>query len=107
MSEFDYMKVLELVAQRFAIEGQMDFKSTSKPNFFEIGFTSKSGEVRAVQVFLAKYQMTVVFSLDYLSRREMDEWIVTFEYQLEQIFMTNIKLDVQQDDSNYRIKIEY
>lgn len=107
MATIDYMKVIDLISQLFNAE-KVDYSSShSKFDIFDIVLTLKNNIERKCRLYLDKSYLEIIFNKGYLSEKEFDKWISKFEFQLEQIFLRNIKIETHSESENYRIKITY
>jgi hypothetical protein len=109
MSKIDYRKVIELMAKSLKYEKKVETTNPEKEiNIFEVEFTSINDSIKICRITVNEYDLEIGFPKKYFTdHREYDKWINAFEYELEQSFFKNIKIDLGDDLMNHKIRVHF
>jgi hypothetical protein len=105
MTKIDYMKVVGVLGRTLKME-TVDMKfQDSTSNRLEVTMGGPSMPEKKFQLSIADFSLELAFPADYLQGRDLQKWISSFEYELEQAFVTNIELHVNSDASKHVIRV--
>ncbi len=109
MRNIDYMKVADLVSKTFGAdknlqsEGMHDkLDKIDKINFV---MTLPSGIDIPFRFFLYANSIDMVIEKKYFETVKFEKWLSSFEFELEQQMLKNIKVNVSRDHREYKIRI--
>ncbi len=106
MPEFDYRKVVSIIARTLNVESDISLvPSRENINLFDVSFADKSGEKVECRIRNDKFKLEVKIRKSYFNEKKFQRWIRDFEYELEQAFLSNIKVSVEHDSADYRITL--
>jgi len=104
----NYRKVIQIVAESFNASEDLTIDAAhDKVDIFDVSFTSVQGERKQFRILRKKYELDVVLKKEYFPGKEFDTWLSNFEYELEQTFLTNIEIDVDDNPVNYEITVKF
>jgi len=104
----NYRKVIQIVAESFDASEDLTIDAAhDKVDIFDVSFTSVQGERKQFRILRKKYELDVVLKKEYFPGKEFDTWLSNFEYELEQTFLTNIEIDVDDNPVNYEITVKF
>ncbi|MCP4131656.1 MAG: hypothetical protein GY754_11820 [bacterium] len=110
MSSVDYMKVLDIITRTFGADRDVDLKAShEKFDIFDIVmFCSDGRKVPFKMVLNKQFQLDIFFKkIHFESEKEYAKWLSRFEYELEQTFFVNIRIDQADDLQEYHIKVSF
>ncbi len=106
MANIDYMKVIDLITKMFSARGDIELKAShDKVDIFDFTLNLKDGTALQCRVYHDQHSLEVVFDKDHLTDSEYQKWLSKFEYELEQEFLRNIKIEADGDAYKHRTKI--
>ncbi len=105
MAKIDYMKVVGVLGRTLKME-TVDMKfQDSTSNRLEVTMGGPSMPEKKFQLSIADFSLELAFPAAYLQGRDLQKWISSFEYELEQAFVTNIDLHVNSDASKHVVRV--
>ncbi|HOD13931.1 MAG TPA: hypothetical protein PK307_05300 [Spirochaetota bacterium] len=105
MAKIDYMKVVGVLGRTLKLETvDMKFQDATSDRL-EITMGGPSIPEKKVLLSIADFSIELSFSADYLQGRDFQKWLSSFEYELEQAFVTNVDLHVNSDASKHVIRV--
>lgn len=105
MSKIDYMKFIGALGRTLRMETvDMKFQDSST-NRLEITMGGASMPEKKFQLSIADFSLELAFPAAYLQGRDLQKWISSFEYELEQAFMKNVDLHVNTDSSRHLVRV--
>ena len=107
MKSLDYMKVIDIVSKLFQADRKVDLKASheKKIDIFEIQAKCHDGRKLAYHIHLKPHEMDVIIPKKSFESKKFSKWISQFEYEMEQTFFRNVKIDVHEEAIDYRIVI--
>ena len=107
MPEFDYHKVVSIIARTLNVESDISLVPVKgNLNLFDVSFSDKNGQKVECRIINDKFKLEVKIRKSYFDEKKFQRWIRDFEYELEQAFLSNIKVSVDQDEAaDYRITL--
>ncbi len=107
MSNIDYMKVIDIIAKTFDVAKTYELNAHhDKVDIFDVTMEGKD-ITRNCRIYMRKYELQIEFNRDYYDMRGFNKWLGKFEYELEQEFLRNIKLDVDHDSAVYKVIVHF
>lgn len=104
MANIDHKKIFDAAAS--ALEASANVNIEAKDlNAFSAGITMENGSVIIFSAITGEYSMDLSLAKQSLNRREYTKFISRFEYNLEQKFYKNIRIEQQETSKDYKIKI--
>lgn len=104
----NYRKVIQIVAESFDASEDLTIDAAhDKVDIFDISFTSVRGDNKKFRILRRKYEVDVILKKDYFTGNSFDKWLSGFEYELEQTFLTNIEIDVDDNPVHYEITVKF
>jgi len=108
MAQFEYPKALELLAKKLKCGPALEYKSSGgKATTFAVVMDYPRGEARTCRVVLEQYSMRVAFPRTYIPAADFDRWLTDLEFDLEQLFLTDIKVAAERSDTDYQLTLRY
>jgi hypothetical protein len=105
MSKIDYMKVVAVLGRTLKLE-TVDMKfQDSTTDRLEITLGGKSIPEKKFLLSISDFSLELVFPAEYLQGRDLDKWLSSFEYELEQAFLRNVNLHINSDSSKHSIRV--
>jgi len=107
MSKIDYMKVIDIISKVFNVDTNFELNAShEKVDIFEIKMQSNDGEIN-YKILLYEYYLEIIFKKTIFENRNYSKWVNDFEYELEQTFFINVKLEKNDNPSKYILKINF
>ncbi len=104
MPPVDYMKVVDIISRIFNAKKTVDLKAThEKVDIFDISTTSLDGKPIAYRILLNGFTMEIILPKDLFNTIRFEKWQSMFEYEMEQAFLSNIRLEVRDQAGDYHI----
>jgi hypothetical protein len=104
----NYRKVIQIVAESLDSSEDLTIDAAhDKVDIFDVSFTTVQGEQKQFRILRKKYELDVIIKKEYFPEKKFDKWLSNFEYELEQTFLTNIKVDVDENPVNYDITVHF
>ena len=105
MSKIDYMKAVGVLGRTLKMETvDMKFQDTAS-NKLEITLGGPSMPEKKFLLSIFDFSLELVFSASYLQGRDLQKWLSSFEYELEQAFLKNVDFHVNTDSSKHTIRM--
>ena len=106
MPSIDYMAVIDLLAKTLRQE-HVDVRFPDKSvDRIEAVMSSPDAPPRSFIVTVQADRLEISFPKNYYSDREIDAWLPSFEYELEQKFLRNVEVSMEKDISRHIVKIK-
>lgn len=94
MSNIDYLKVIGVLSKTLKME-TIDIQFPDKsPGKIDVTMGGPSIREKKFRIIIRGFAIELSFPEDYFSPREFEKWRVNFEYELEQVFLMNIRTTV-------------
>ncbi len=95
MSYIDYMKVIDCAVMLFNADPSFDLKARhEKTDIFDITMTIPGEKTRSFRCTVSGNDIKLIMPLSLFdSNEDFRKWLSKFEYELEQTFFMNIRLD--------------
>lgn len=102
----DYMKIIKTIALLFGVEDKFDMEARHEnADIFDIRLTTTGGRLITYQVIHLPNEAVIVFLKQDFSEAEFAKFLSKLEYELEQVFFRNIRIEIMDRTKEYRIKI--
>jgi len=106
MSKLDYMKMISILSKTLKME-TIDITFLDKSvDKLEITLGGPAKQERRFELTLSDFSVYLSFPKDLLSEKEFYKWCSVFEYELEQAYLMNVGLHVDNDVSHYILKLK-
>ncbi len=106
MVEHDYMKVISVLAKSFKASREPDVVASHEGHdIFEVAFHSIEGDIKYKVYYFGKHNMDIIIGKGVFKSIKFEKWLSNVEYDLEQAFHKNVKLESQTGITDYRIKL--
>ena len=107
----DYMKVVDVISRTFQAAREVKFQAVhdrkDQVDKFLVEMNLPGGAVVPYRIHLLGHDLDVIIGKKYFDSLDFDKWLSAFEYELEQKFLTNVKLAVSNDATDYRIRLPF
>ncbi len=111
MSSIDYMKVIDIISKTFGANKEVDLKAAhdrrDKTDKFDITMTLSDGSRFSYRILLFRHELDVLIDKNSVGEKEFKKWVSNFEFELEQTLFLNVKLNVSDEISEYKIKVMF
>jgi hypothetical protein len=109
MKTIDYMKVIDIISMLFGGDKKADLTAhhEKETDIFDIKNTCADKTELSYRILLQHHNMVLLIEKQYFKSVKFPEWISRFEYEMEQTFYRNIKIDINEEATNYRINITF
>jgi hypothetical protein len=105
MSKIDYMKVVGVLGRTLKLE-TIDMKfQDSNTDRLEITLGGPSIPEKKFLLSLSNFSLEISFPTSYLQGRDLQKWLSSFEYELEQTFLKNVDLHINSDSSKHTVRV--
>jgi len=102
----NYRRVIDVITKLFNASRSVDIAALhDRDDIFDVTMTLPDGGTKKFRVVQRPYELEVVFDRDFLARDKMERWLGSFEFELEQTFLVNVKVDVKSDSEKHIVKI--
>lgn len=107
MKTIDYMKVIDIVGKLFGANKKAELTAhhNKETDIFDVKTSCADGKELSYRILLQQYNMAIIIEKKYFKSVKFHKWISRFEYEMEQTFYKNIKIDTTEEAINYKIKI--
>lgn len=107
MKTLDYMKVIDMVSKLFGANEKAELTAhhDKETDIFDVKTICADGRELSYRILLQKYNMAIIIEKKYFQSVKFRKWISRFEYEMEQTFYKNIKIDTTEEAINYTINI--
>ena len=106
MSTIDYMKIIDIISKSFDADRNVDLTAKhEKIDIFNVVMTLHAGGTVAYRINLHKYELEVIIEKKYFVAKKFKRWLSNFEYDLEQEFKTNVKVNHEEDVMTHHVKL--
>lgn len=106
MTTIDYMKIIDIISDIFSANHQVELKTTDgKIQTFEVETKMSDGSLLRYKMDLQKYDVSVYINKNYFIAKDIKKIISSMEYNLEQEFGKNVKMNLTDDGEIYTITI--
>ncbi|HDP80245.1 MAG TPA: hypothetical protein ENN21_05315 [Spirochaetes bacterium] len=108
MAPVDYMKVIDIISKTFNADKTVDLEAShDKVDIFDVTATLSSGAKLKYRILMHNYELDIVIPIRAFGDMKFSKWLSLFEYELEQSFMRNIKIETQEGPGEYRIRTSF
>lgn len=104
MPPIDYMKVLDIAALTLEAGSHIELNALDL-KLFKASLTREDGSVLSIILKINEYDLELSIDKEVLDKKQFQEWLTKFEFQLEQNFFKNISLERAESKNDYKIKI--
>jgi hypothetical protein len=105
MSKIDYMKVVGVLGRTLKLETvDMKFQDASTDRL-EITMGGRSIPEKKFLLSISDFSLELAFPAAYLQGRDLEKWLSSFEYELEQAFVKNVDLHINSDSSKHTVRV--
>lgn len=102
----DYRKVIIAVAKTLNASRDVTIDAShSRADIFDVTTAGEGGAPVKYRLEKLDAFMMLTIGHDIVPDPAFKRWIANFEYELEQTFLTNIRLETTRESSHYRVKI--
>ncbi len=107
MVRFDYTKMIKAFAKSFSPDSE--FSLSYPEHSLSVLNVAVNGSVGAIEcrAMLAPYAAEIVIGKSFIPDDNLERWINRLEFELEQAFLKNMKVETEDLKDSYRIKIEF
>ncbi len=106
MPQLEFRKVLLIFGRIMDIVPDFDLtENRERNNSYTVTFKDKTGAEISCTLINGPFIMELHIAKMHFENMKFDRWVHSFEYELEQAFLTNIKVTVDEDATTYRISI--
>ncbi len=106
MAFIDYMKVIDIISMLFETAQKPEVSAIhDKVDYFDVNLTLPNESLLTYKLVLHKNELEIILARKYFSEKSFEKWVSRLEYELEQLFMRNIRLEIRDETINYNIKI--
>jgi hypothetical protein len=106
MSRIDYMKVLDTVALTLETSSNIELHSQDLKHYSAV-LTFEDGTKLDIQMKVDDFDIELELPKKIMPEKEYKNWLIKFEFQLEQIFLKNITLINSETKKEYKLKIQF
>ncbi len=108
MTTIDYMKVIDTISDTLgAVSARTMDAVHDKIDRFDCTVPLSATDSVQFSLYLHKYYLLFTMKKVEMSERDFEKWLSRFEYQLEQQFVRNIRLEKKESVTEYRIEIHF
>ena len=105
MSKIDYIKVVGVLGRTLKMETiDMKFQDSSTDRI-EVTLGGQSVPEKKFQLLVSNFFIEIAFPAQYLQGRDLEKWLSSFEYELEQAFLKNVDIHINSDSSRHTVKV--
>ena len=102
----NYRRVIDVITKTFNANRSVDIAALhDRDDIFDVTMTMPDGGAKKFRVVQRPYELEVVFGRDFFTQDKMERWLGSFEFELEQTFLVNVKVDVKSDAEKHIVKI--
>lgn len=101
----DYMKLVDLIARILGSEHNELKARHDRVDIIEISMTLADGKTLPYRMFPTRYETDLVFSKKNLTPDQFKLLTAKLEFEAEQIFMKNVRISVDDEIADYKIKL--
>lgn len=101
----EYMKIVDLVARILGSEHNELKARHDRVDIIEITMTLANGQALPYRMLPSQYETEMIFSKKHLSPVQFERLWSKLEFELEQIFMKNVRLTLNDEFAEYKIKV--
>ena len=106
MASIDYMKVIDIITKLFDASRPLDLDARhEKSDIFDVRSQRSDGSGLEYRIVLGKFDIQIIIGKKYFPENGFDKWLPRFEFEMEQAFLSNISLKIEDEPEQYRIKI--
>lgn len=106
MPQLDYHKIVGIIARTLESEADLSVqKNKDQLELFNVNFRDRNGMERSFVMHNGHFNIELKVNRSQFEEKQFERWIKVFEYELEQAFLTNIKVTVDVDPGQYRIVV--
>lgn len=106
MPEFDYMKIIDIIARLMnASVNPVLTAPGEKITVIDVATAYQNGSPLTYRLIMDKFILEIIIARQHFTGRDPEKWKTSFEYELEQTFFRNIKVEMSPENDNFRIKI--
>lgn len=99
------MKVIDIISRLFGSEKGPEITGFhEKTDNLDVRLPLAGGEI-SLRLTLEKYDIVILITRKGFPAPDFGKWVSRFEYELEQTFFSNIRVEVHTEGENYRIRI--
>ena len=106
MPKIDYKQIFNAAASALDAASNIDIKAQDT-NRYSADITLENGSQVYFTASLEEYSIQLSLAKKSLERKDYNRFMSRFEYNLEQQFFKNFKLESQDSSKEYRIKISF
>lgn len=107
MSNIDYLKVIGALSKTLGMEA-VDIRFPEKsPDSIDVTMGAASTHEKDFHIKLKGFSIELSFPEDYFSRKELQRWLSILEYELEQAFMRNIKIQAGTRSRSHVLTVDF
>ncbi|MBN1498042.1 MAG: hypothetical protein JXA07_14815 [Spirochaetes bacterium] len=107
MSNIDYLKVIGALSRTLDMEA-VDIRFQDKsPDTIDVTMGAASKHEKNFHIRITGFSIELSFSEDYFSRKELQRWLSILEYELEQAFMRNIKIQAGTRSGSHVLIVDF
>ncbi len=109
MKTIDYMKVIDIISILFGADKKVELKAhhDRETDIFDIKTIRADGTELSYRILLQQHNMVLIIEKQYFKSVKFHKWISRFEYEMEQTFYKNIKIDINEEAIDYRVNITF
>jgi hypothetical protein len=105
MSTIDYMKMVGVLGRTLKLETiDMKFQDSSTDRL-EVTLGGQSVPEKKFFLSLSSFSLELSFPAQYLQGRDLEKWLSSFEYELEQAYLKNVDIHITSDSSRHTLKV--
>jgi len=101
----DYMKIVDLVARILGSENNELKARHDRVDIVEITMALAGGSKLAYKMFPSRFETAMTFSKKNLSPEQFKLLMSKLEFEAEQVFMKNVRVTLQDELAEYKIKL--
>jgi len=106
MPDIDYIKVLDIAAVTMDISSHIEVRALDL-KLFKAVLTRDDGTSFDILVKVGDFDLELALDKKTLDKKEFQNWLGKFEFQMEQVFLKNFKMKSSETKQEYKINIEY
>ncbi|MBN1532113.1 MAG: hypothetical protein JXA20_05580 [Spirochaetes bacterium] len=106
MPGLDFRKVASILGHTLNMDTNFDIaRGDASSDSYTVTYTQKDGSVSTCHIVQGRFKITLRMPREAFDEKRLDRWINSFEYELEQAFLSNIRVAVEDDSANYKITV--
>ncbi len=106
MSNLDYMKIFDAAASSLNASAHINVEALDL-NKYSAEISLQNAAVIKFTAVLDEYSLELFCTKDSLKYKDYARFLSRFEYNLEQMFLKNVRIESHETTKDYKIKISF